>query len=69
MLCNMRLPLAKKRCLHVLQGVDVSHEISRYGIWQPNNILGWPPALVEEFLAGLPRRAGVQAVMPARLGS
>lgn len=67
-LCRYFYPVMLPTCpppflsCHVLQGVDVSHEIARYGLWQPNNVLGWPPAVVEEFLSGLPRRAGAPAL-------
>lgn len=40
------------------QGVDVSHEIARYGVWQPNNILNWPPSLLDDFLVGLGGSSG-----------
>jgi hypothetical protein len=34
-------------------GVDVSYQIAKYGVWQPNNVLAWPPTAVEDFVAGL----------------
>ena len=34
-------------------GADISYQLNMYGIWQPNNIMGFKPDLLESFLEGL----------------
>lgn len=36
------------------QGVDVCAAVAKWGVWQPNNMLSWPPTILNDFLDGLP---------------
>lgn len=42
-----------------VQGVDVSHELGAFGVWQPNGVLGWRHTQMDEFLEGLPGAGGL----------